>query len=120
RLESDLYEVCRAAAEGRLADIDVRWSPRASVGVVIASGGYPATYKVGHVIDGLDAVDDDVLAFHAGTKDDPRGGVTNGGRVLCVVATGATVAEARQRAYDNAERITFTDAYFRRDIAAGA
>jgi phosphoribosylamine--glycine ligase len=120
RLESDLFEVCNAAAEGRMHEVDVRWSPRAAIGVVLASGGYPATYKLGHIIEGLENVDSDVLVFHAGTKDDPRGLVTNGGRVLTVVAMGDTVAEARARAYDNVRRIHFTDMQYRKDIAAEA
>ncbi|MGH2609589.1 MAG: phosphoribosylamine--glycine ligase, partial [Tepidiformaceae bacterium] len=120
RLETDLFEICHAAAEGRLSEVDIRWSPRAAVGVVCASGGYPATYKLGHVIEGIGDVDPDVLVFHAGTKDDARGLVTNGGRVLTVVATGDTVAEARARAYDNVKRIRFTDMQYRKDIAAEA
>jgi phosphoribosylamine--glycine ligase len=120
RLESDLYEVCRAAAEGRLSSVDVRWSPKATVGVVMASGGYPATYKLGYVIDGLAAVDPDVLVFQAGTKHDSRGLITNGGRVLTVVAAGDTIAEARARAYENVRRISFVDAHYRTDIAANA
>jgi phosphoribosylamine--glycine ligase len=119
-LETDLYEICRAAAEGRLEQVDVRWSSKATVGVVCASGGYPATYKLGHLIEGVDRVDPDVLVFHAGTKDDARGLVTNGGRVLTVVATGDTVAEARAKAYENVKRISFTDMHYRRDIAAEA
>ncbi|MFN0094865.1 MAG: phosphoribosylamine--glycine ligase [Dehalococcoidia bacterium] len=117
RLESDLYEVCRAAAEGRLAEQQVRWSERAAVSVVMASGGYPATYKLGYIIRGLESVDPDVQVFQAGTKDDARGLVTNGGRVLTVTATGTTVAEARAKAYANVARISFTDAHFRKDIA---
>lgn len=119
-LESDLFEVCSAAARGELAQTEVRWSAKAAVGVVLASGGYPATYKLGHVIEGVDDVDEDVLVFHAGTKQDARGLVTNGGRVLTVVATGATVAEAREKAYDNVRRIHFTDMHYRKDIAANA
>ncbi len=120
RLESDLFEICHAAAQGRLHEVDVHWSDRAAVGVVMASGGYPATYKLGHVIEGARDVDPDVLVFHAGTKDDSRGLITNGGRVLTVVATGATLAEARTRAYSNVKRIHFTDAHYRSDIALRA
>lgn len=120
RLESDLFAICRLAAEGRLAEADIRWSSKAAVGVVIASGGYPATYKLGYVVRGLDRIADDVLVFHAGTANDPRGIVTNGGRVLTVVALGDTVAEARTKAYENVARISFPDAYYRRDIAAEA
>ena len=118
-LEGDLFAVCKAAAEGRLDDVVLNWSNDAAVGVVMASGGYPATYKLGYRIEGLDEVDKDVLVFQAGTKDDMRGIVTNGGRVLTVVARGATVAEARKRAYDNVRRIHFVDAHYRTDIAAG-
>jgi len=117
RLESDLFEVCHAAAEGRLADVEVKWSERPAVGVVMASGGYPATYKLGHVIEGVDDVDEGVLVFHAGTKQDRRGLVTNGGRVLTVVAMGDTLEEARTKAYSNVARIHFTDAHYREDIA---
>ena len=120
RLESDLFAIGVAASEGRLAEADIRWSERAAVGVVLASGGYPATYKMSYPISGLDAVDDDVLVFHAGTKADPRGIVTNGGRVLTVVAMGETAADARRKAYDNVRRITFADVQYRTDIAAGA
>ncbi len=118
RLESDLFAVCKAAAEGRLSEADMRWSDEACVGVVMASGGYPATYKLGYIIRGLEDVDSDAMVFHAGTKDDQRGIVTNGGRVLVVVAKGPTVAAARAKAYDNVRRISFTDAHYRRDIAA--
>ncbi len=119
RLENDLFEVCKAAAEGRLAGIDVRWANDCAVGVNLASGGYPATYKIGYVIEGLDAVDSDVMIFHAGTKNDARGIVTNGGRVLTVVARAATIPEARAKAYDNVRRIRFVDMQYRTDIAAG-
>jgi len=120
RLESDLLEVCTAAAEGRLADTKVSWSSRPAVGVVMASGGYPATYKMGYVIEGLTDIDPDVLVFQAGTKEDSRGLVTYGGRVLTVVATGETLAEARDRAYDNVRRISFVDAHYRTDIGLRA
>ncbi len=120
RLESDLFEICHAAALGKLAGVDVRWSDRPAVGIVVASGGYPATYKMGHVIEGVDSVDGDVMVFHAGTKTDFRGLATNGGRVLTVVATGATMAEARAKAYDNVRRIRFMDAQYRTDIALRA
>ncbi len=119
RLESDLFEVCEAAARGRLDEVDVRWSADAAVGVVLTSGGYPATYKVGHVIEGEENVDPDVVVFHAGTKQTARGLETSGGRVMTVVATGKTVAAARAKAYDNARRIQFMDVHYRKDIAAG-
>ena len=117
RLDSDLFAVCRAAAEGRLADADVEWSDEHAVGVVVASGGYPGAYATGHRIEGLDDVDSDALVFHAGTKEADGGVVTNGGRVLTVVARAPTLAQARQRAYANARRIRFKGAFMRTDIA---
>ncbi len=119
RLEGDLFEICEAAALGRIDTASIRWSEQATVGVVLASGGYPATYKLAYVIEGEESVDPDVLVFHAGTKADARGVVTNGGRVLTVVASGASVSEARKKAYDNVGRIRFVDMQFRKDIGAG-
>ena len=120
RLESDLYEVTRAAARGGLASMEVRWSSRPSVGIVIASRGYPESFETGLAIRGLDAVDRDVLVFHAGMKTAGDGFVTSGGRVCTVVAMGDTMEEARAIAYDNARRITFENAYYRTDIALEA
>lgn len=121
RLESDLLEVCLAVANGKLAECDLRWSTNAAVGVVIASGGYPDDYKTGYQIFGLDSVDDDVLVFHAGTRLDDEGhAVTSGGRVLTVVALAPSLTEARAKVYRNVQRIHFTNAYYRRDIAAPA
>jgi phosphoribosylamine--glycine ligase len=121
RLETDLLEIMRAAVENRLRDIDVKWSDEACVGVVMASGGYPGDYRTGLPIEGLDEVDDDVLVFLAGARRDDAGRlVTSGGRVLTVVARGATVEDARTRAYANVERIRFEGAHYRRDIGASA
>lgn len=120
RLESDLYEVTTAAARGELAKVDVRWSPKAAVGVVMAPGGYPGKYETGHPISGLDAVDPAVMVFHAGTRFEDGKVVTSGGRTLTVVALGDTIREARERAYDNVRRIHFKDAHYRTDIALEA
>lgn len=118
RLDSDLLPVLEACARGSLAGVDVRWSERAAVGVVLASGGYPGPYTTGLPITGLDAVDPDILVFHAGTTLAGDGAVlTNGGRVLTVVATAPTLAEARERVYDNARRIHFPGVHYRTDIA---
>ena len=90
----------------------------ASVAVVMASGGYPGSYETGARISGLDDVDDDVVVFHAGTALDEEGAVvTSGGRVLAVAAAASSIAEARERAYENVARIHFEGAYWRRDIA---
>ena len=117
RLESDLFAICRAAAAGELASVDIEWSEEPAVGVVVASGGYPESYTTGHLIEGLDDVDGDIQVFHAGTKQTDAGIVTNGGRVLTVVAQAPTLAAARAKAYDNARRIRFEGAYMRSDIA---
>ena len=87
----------------------------------MASGGYPDAYETGFPISGLAAVDEDVQVFLAGAQRSDGGViVTSGGRVLCIVASGATIAEARERAYDNVRRISFEGAHYRRDIAASA
>jgi phosphoribosylamine--glycine ligase len=120
RLESDLFEVVDAAARGNLASIDIRWSSQAAVGVVMTPGGYPGPYETGHCISGLDALDADVFAFHAGTRRDGGDIVTSGGRTLTITALGATIAEAREKAYDNVRRIKFKDMHYRTDIALEA
>jgi phosphoribosylamine--glycine ligase len=119
RLESDLLEIMLAVAHGTLDRVDVRWSDRASVTVMLASGGYPGDYEIGKPIHGLDDVDSDVVVFHAGTRRDGAGRlVTNGGRVLAVTATGASIAEARAQVYRNVERIRFDGMHYRTDIGA--
>ena len=118
RLQADLVTVFQAAVDGRLPDVDVTWDPAATCGVVVASGGYPGSYTTGYPIAGLDAVADDALLFHAGTDRVDDTVVTAGGRVLIAVGQAANVPAARQRAYDNIARITFEDAYYRKDIAA--
>jgi phosphoribosylamine--glycine ligase len=119
RLESDLLEICWAVADNTLDRVEVRWSERATVGVVMASGGYPGAYSTGARIEGVDAVDEDVQVFLAGAARDAEGQlVTSGGRVLCVTASGATIAEAQARAYENVGRIHFEGAHYRTDIGA--
>ena len=117
RLQSDLVELCDAALDGTLADKQARWDPRAALGVVMAAGGYPADYARGNVIIGLETADGDAeKVFHAGTAADGDNVVTSGGRVLCVVGLGDTVAAAADRAYDAVSRIDWQDVYYRRDI----
>jgi len=117
RLRSDLVAICKATVEGKLADIEAEWDPRASLGVVMAAGGYPGTYSKGKAISGLDAADgSDRKVFHAGTALDGATVRTSGGRVLCVVGLGDTVSEAASAAYASVDRIAWEDAYFRRDI----
>ncbi len=121
RLKSDLLDICWAVANNQLADADIEWSTEACVGVVIASGGYPEQYETGFSVAGLNSVEPDVLVFHAGTTLGDGGAVlTSGGRVLTVVATAATLPEARAKAYRNVQRIHFSRAHYRNDIAAPA
>jgi phosphoribosylamine--glycine ligase len=118
RLKSDLLEILWAVANERLHDVDVAWREEPCVAVVLASGGYPGKYETGLPVEGLDDIDDDVMLFHAGTKHDDAGRiVTSGGRVLTVAALGATLEEARRKAYANVERIRFSGMHYRRDIA---
>lgn len=122
RLESDLVELLEASVEGRLGSMDLAWNPRASVCVVMASGGYPGPYARGNPISGLDDAAGlaDTKVFHAGTARVGDRVVTQGGRVLGVTAWGADLASARRAAYAAVEKIRFDGAQFRRDIAARA
>ena len=122
RLENDLVELLLASAEGRLADHELKWSPNASVCVVMASGGYPGSYPKGKVITGLDAANalPNTKVFHAGTAKNDGATVTNGGRVLGVTAWAKGLAAARNAAYAAVEKIQFEGAHYRRDIAAKA
>lgn len=122
RLKSDLLEICWAAANGRLSEAEIEWSTDACVGVVMASGGYPDDYETGFDIAGLGSMEEGAMVFHAGTalRDDGTVVVTNGGRVLTVVATAPTLQEARGKAYRNVKQIHFSKAHYRTDIAAPA
>jgi len=117
RLNTDLVEIILAVIERKLNKMKIEWSNEACVGVVMASGGYPGKYKTGFPITGLDKLDRDILVFHAGTTV-KEGAVTNGGRVLTVVAKGKTLTDARARVYANIPRIHFEGCHYRRDIAA--
>lgn len=117
RLKSDLVDICKATLEGSLGEQTVNWDARASLGVVMAAGGYPEGYAKGKAIAGLDDADSDTQkVFHAGTTTDEDQVVTSGGRVLCVVGLGDTVAGAADQAYGAVDRISWEDVYFRRDI----
>ena len=118
RLQSDLFDVLQSCVSGTLTPESIAWKPGCSVGVVVASGGYPGHYEKGNVITGLDCADSDVVVFHAGTRLDAAGRIlTDGGRVLNIVATGETIAEARDRVYGCVARVSFTDMMYRTDIA---
>jgi phosphoribosylamine---glycine ligase len=116
-LRSDLVDIMLAVISGNLAKVKVEWRDDACVGVVMASGGYPGSYKQGLPIAGLDWVDRDIVVFHAGTKKDDGKVLTAGGRVLTVVATARTMAQAREKVYQNLPRINFDNVHYRTDIA---
>jgi len=117
RLRSDLVELCQAALDGRLDQCSADWDPRASLGVVMAAGGYPEAYAKGIVISGIpDSDEPDRKVFHSGTREQDGQVVTDGGRVLCVTALGEDVAQAQARAYELVRRISWHDAYYRDDI----
>ncbi len=117
RLQSDLVALCDAALDQKLATTTASWDPRPAIGVVLAAGGYPASYRKGDVISGLDHSSPDCKVFHAGTTLNERGEVvTNGGRVLCVTALGDSVSDAQKKAYAHAEKIQWQDVFSRKDI----
>ena len=116
RLRSDLVALCNAALDRKLDTLNTDWDPRPSLGVVLAAGGYPASYHKGDVITGLPAETPTSKVFHAGTTEKDGHIVTNGGRVLCAVALGDTVAEAQKQAYQLVGQIHWKDMYYRRDI----
>ena len=118
-LDGDLAEIMLACATGGLDKVDIGWKDKATVCVVLASGGYPESYKNGYPISGLDKADalPDTVVFHAGTKISDGGVVTAGGRVLGVTAGGKDIAEAQERAYKAVSLISFTDMQYRKDIA---
>ena len=117
RLKSDLIEMCLAALDRRLDQIRVDWDDRAALGVVMAAGGYPISYKKGDIISGLpEREQEGVKVFHAGTRIEKGQVVTDGGRVLCATALGATVGEAKAKAYELAGGIRWNGVYYRTDI----
>jgi len=121
RLETDLVDICMATANGTLSETPVRWGGDPHVGVVLVSGGYPGKYPTGFPISGLAEAAKEAIIFHAGTKTGPGGEViTNGGRVVMTVASGKSIASARDSAYLSAAKIKFEGAHYRRDIAARA
>ena len=119
RLETDIVDVFNACIDGTLDQIDLKFSDQACLCVVLASDGYPVSYKTGFPISGLETFEGkkDEFVFHAGTKFNEKGQiVTNGGRVLAVTALAPTLKEARAKAYAATERISFANKYMRHDI----
>ena len=122
RFDSDLADVLAKCVDGKLAEADIKWKKEAALSVVIAAGGYPGSYRKGDVISGLqEAADAGAVVFHAGTKFDKDGNiVSNGGRVLGVSALGESIPEAIANAYKGVEKISFADAFYRKDIGKKA
>ena len=117
RLQSDFVEICRAAVAGSLDTVSARWDSRAALGVVMAAGGYPGEYAKGKIIQNLPpSGTDSSKVFHAGTKIEGQNVVSSGGRVLCVVGLGDSVAEAGDTAYSQVKSIDWDGVYYRRDI----
>jgi phosphoribosylamine---glycine ligase len=117
RLQSDLIDLCGAAIDHALDRVEPRWDPRAALGVVMAAGGYPESYPTGNPISGLDAAAAlPGKVFHAGTRTQDAEVLTAGGRVLCAVGLGASVAAAQRQAYDLVHAIHWDLVQYRRDI----
>ena len=114
RLENDLYDIFEKMNQKKLSEVFLNWKKEKAVCVVIASGGYPESYKKGYDIKGLENLD---MIFHAGTKVDNEKIVTNGGRVLSIVSLGENIKKARENSYEKIESIYFKDMNYRKDIA---
>lgn len=115
RLDTDIMDLFEAVANGTLDQCPVSFDPRAAVCVMLVSGGYPQSYKKGYPITGLDKVEGSIV-FHAGTALNDGQVVTNGGRVIAVSSYGKDKEEALRKSFEEAQKIEFTDRYFRRDI----
>lgn len=116
RLDTDLFDIMYAVANKTLNQVDVKWKNIHTGCLVLASGGYPGSYEKGKVITGLDNVDEDIIIFHAGTKEVNNDIVTSGGRVLNICATGSSLDDVRNKVYKASEKINFEGKYCRKDI----
>ena len=117
RLKSDIVDLFEGVAEGNLDKREIAFDERAAVCVMLVSGGYPQAYQKGYPITGIDQVEGSIV-FHAGTAMKDGQVVTNGGRVIAVSSYGKDKAEALQKSFQEAQKIQFTDKYFRSDIGA--
>lgn len=118
RLDSSLSEAMLATVEGRLSEVEFNWSDDPACCVVMASGGYPASYDKGFAISGLDAAEENgAVVFHAGTAEENGQIVNKGGRVLGITARGTDIKEAVAKAYEAVEKISWEGSFYRKDIA---
>lgn len=116
-LDTDLFDIFLAISEQKLDQIDIKWQDKHAACVVIASGGYPVSYRTGYEISGLADVCENTMVYHAGTKLDDNGKILSaGGRVLGVTATGDSLQNALDEAYESVSKISFTDSFNRKDI----
>ena len=116
RLDSDLFEIMEAVSNKELDKVEVKWKDEHVACLVLASAGYPGSYEKGKVITGLADVNENIIVFHAGTKEVNGNIVTNGGRVLNVCALGSSLEDVREKVYKAQEKINFEGKYFRKDI----
>ncbi len=116
-LDNDLIDVCEAILNKSINEVELKWKNKSAVNVVIASGGYPGTYEKGYPIKGLDKISDDTLVFFAGVKKEKDTLLTNGGRVLSLTVLGNDLRDAQEKAYKEVGKVSFTNSYFRTDIA---
>jgi phosphoribosylamine--glycine ligase len=127
RLRTDIVDICEAILTGKLSSIQLEWDPRYRLCLIATSGrtkgkkgwykGYPDRYKIGLPISGIEDISPDSLVFHSGTELDEQGRfITTGGRVLCIVTSGDTLAHAREAAYREMGKISFEGIYYRSDI----
>ena len=117
RLDSDFVEIVEKVVDGKLAEADIRWTTKQAITVILAAEGYPEKPIKGSTIT-IPTVPEDLFVFHAGTKEQEGKLLSNGGRVLAVSALGASVAEARAKAYEFVGKIDFPQSFYRKDIGA--
>ena len=116
RMKSDFLEMCYKACEKKLNDFAIEWEKKVSVGVVLASGGYPENYKKGYEINGIPKDNDNLKIFHCGTKSKDGKIYTNGGRVLCVTSKAEELKKAIDLAYVAVRKINWQGSFCRSDI----
>lgn len=115
RMENDIVDVMDSVIDGKLSETRLSWTDKTAMTVVLASGGYPASYQKGYEISGLDSLNE-IKIIHGGTKSDDDKVLTNGGRVLNMVVLGDSIEDCRQKIYGQIDRVKFQDIYFRNDI----